>query len=1120
MKKLQFKKTIVALVLGVVFALCAIPTNLGKLFADAAELKDAYKTPSTVDISGSFDKNTTTSPDKWTLDAKYENGEDKNSTSFNGIISTDLLNWDKQFEEWLNTWITNWDKNYTYTFGDSDRAKIEIALRSEITEMLKESPLVPNFNSETTTDHSILAMMAGQTFTKYLNDLETETQIEFENRQGYVKYTSNDFKLDQYSFYKISVWVKTIDGATASITIDGDIEENAFETITTAEKSADTTYYVYTYSDGTNTKTFVSTTENESATLTYNGHTYLFDTDKYIADQSAQNYVVEMADDTITFTGKSKIVNSSDWTEYTIYVSTTTETNINLALALGNETTNSSGSVFFDNVTVEKIQLLDFYKNAVPATTVAVVDNREILDPNNTDSRNYTTVQDFETSHDWTIENAPLDSTDLIIVEESAATGYKETFPQNNPSLTNKVLKVNNHSSKEVVLKTNTINLEKNRYYRISLWALSTQSDASLTMEMFGTKANDTTGSAKDSTKPFVSGRDDDSSHVDNFWVNYIFYVKAPAEKTSEVYVKLTISAGSIIYFDNIVMESVTKTEFTDSKNNKLDLSTTFKSPVVTNGNFFNYENVDIDAYGSPLPPANWSSSKKVDVYEYYQDASKDKFTEAYLKEDLTFNTDETTITLDGKDYIKSENSNIYNYKDGEKIVEKIILVEDALFMYNAHKQAFVNDTYDLEIATTIIAGIINGTSTTNILQIATTTAESTSYKSAVIDMTSTGSLYIISVDVWTDITAIVNLKLVDGKDNVYATIAGINTYNDTNHESEWKNYKFYVGTGLETIKLQIVLEFEENVGTAQFKNIHGLTTTTTSVLDSKLSKSHAELVEDGIAVVNLQKETFIEHAPTLNTTTHLYDSNLYTEVELEGKTCGSYGVLDTTDPHSDYSSITAKDSETSPYVFVIKNNAGESTQLKSTRTFTLGAKKYMKVTIIARVEGLAEGAAANITFTSLGKTFNITSTEFTEYILYIDNSEVDKSATIDYVISLLDTAGTLVIDSISIETPQDITEPKSQNPNGDSDTIKFAVANAAEKQEQDQKDKEKEENLTLEEEDNTLEIFLAVFSSLLLVAAIVFAIVYTRVKALRKPRKAHERNKVKETDDGQKGFV
>ena len=42
MKKLQFKKTIVALVLGVIFALCAIPTNLGKLFANAEELKDAF----------------------------------------------------------------------------------------------------------------------------------------------------------------------------------------------------------------------------------------------------------------------------------------------------------------------------------------------------------------------------------------------------------------------------------------------------------------------------------------------------------------------------------------------------------------------------------------------------------------------------------------------------------------------------------------------------------------------------------------------------------------------------------------------------------------------------------------------------------------------------------------------------------------------------------------------------------------------------------------------------------------------------------------------------------------------------------------------------------------------
>ena len=48
----------------------------------------------------------------------------------------------------------------------------------------------------------------------------------------------------------------------------------------------------------------------------------------------------------------------------------------------------------------------------------------------------------------------------------------------------------------------------------------------------------------------------------------------------------------------------------------------------------------------------------------------------------------------------------------------------------------------------------------------------------------------------------------------------------------------------------------------------------------------------------------------------------------------------------------------------------------------------------------------------------------------------------------------------------------------------------------------------------------MAVFSSLLLVAAIVFAVAYTRFKALHKPRKKGEKNWVSETDNGEKGFV
>jgi len=1126
MKNLKLKKTIIALLLGVVFSLCAIPSNIGQLFANAAEPKDAYKNPATVDIKGTFDNNTSSTPENWTFSAEYESGEDKDSTSYGGVISAEILGWDEQFTDWVEDWIEDWGENHT--FDDSLKESKKSDVKTALTEALKttpnrqNSPLVPKFSLETTKDYKVLALMAGKTFTKYFNEADNSVALDSNDRTGYLKYTSNEFKLDQYSFYKISVWVKTTNDGKASISLNGDIDETAFESISTTATASDTTYYFYTFTDANNnTKTFISTTKFDAATIEYDGHKYIPSgtVGTFVPDTNDADYTDALAGCSISYNEKYEVANHTNWTEYTIYISTTTETSISLTLGLGNEEVKSSGNAFFDNVTVEKIQLLDFYNKAIKTETTAIYDNREIKNPNNADSRNYTVLQDFETSHEWSLINAPLDDTDLILVEEESATGFLETFPQSNPSGTNKILKVNNHGSKEVKIKTNTITLERNRYYRISLWAQTTQSSKAFTIELNATKANGSNGTIKDTTKPYVSGRNDDTSHVDNFWVNYIFYVKAPAEKNSEAYFNITLPSGSLVYFDNMVIENVPKKEFTDTKNNKLDLSTTIKDPIVTNGNFFDYDSVDIDKYSTPLPPSNWSNTTTADVYEYYNDATSEKFTKAYLEKDLTISEDKKTISFEGKDFVKAEDSDIYNYKDGNKIKERFILAEDIMFNYIASKKAYVNDTYDLEISTNIVAGVVNGNSTTNYLSISTNVQESTSYKSAIIDMKTSSSLYIISVDVYTDSTALINLKLVDSNKHVYSTIAGINTYDTTENESQWKTYKFYVGTGLETVKLQLVLEFDEGVGSAQFRNINGLNTTSLDVLTAKLAKTHEELVNDGIAVVNLAKETFIEHSSSINNTTHLYDTNLYKEVTIDGKTTGTYGILDTTNPHTNYTSITAKNAEASPYVLLIKNNAGESTKLEAMKKFTLAKSKYMTVKIVARAEGLSEGKAANITFTSLNTSFDITNSEFTEYILYIDNSASDKSATIDYVISLLDSAGTVIIDSISIESPENLDSAKKQYPDGDTDTVKFVVANANETSNETEEEKDTEP-LEVEEEDKTLEIFLAIFSSLLLVAAIVFAIVYTRVKALRKPRKANEKNKVKETDDGQKGFV
>ena len=1129
MKNFNFKKTLISLVLGLALVLTAIPTNLTKLFPSAsAEVKKAYNSPAKVEINGTFETSSSV-PEKWNVTSKYEDieavegNDDKDSTSFNGIVSTNMSGWNTFYEDLIDDWIENWDKTHASGIADSKRETVADELKDILmtSNPLLANPLTHNYNGEDSEAHRVLAMLSGSTFTKYLNADESALDILNEDRKAFITYSTNNFALDQYSFYKITFYVKTTDGAKLNVSISGDIEKDAFTDINTATP-APQTHYLYSFYDGANTSTFYSTTAPTSATLTHSGNTYKLDGDEFVADTTDPDSPLKSHK--ITYKNESVLASSEGWEQKTIYISTTTDSTIRLNFSLGSEDEYSTGNAFFDEVEVTKIQLLDFYKNAVNTSSISTVDNREILksNQNNADSRNYTELENFEDGISWTASNVDLEKVDLLAVEEGSATGFEDTFPANNASNNNLILKVNAHDTSNIVLNSDKITLAQGRYYRISFWATSSYSNAKLTAELIGTKADGATASSKDSGSPYITSRNDDNpSDVNNFWTEYIYYVRSTAEMETEAYLKITVNAGQVIYFDNLVIENVTKFEFDNSKSNKIDLATTIKNEIVLNGNFFNYNTVDIENYIRPLPPANWTNTKTQDVYEFYKTASSSKFTEAFLEDDtkLSFNAEKTTITYDGKEYVKAEDSKTYNYKEGDKIVSRFVLMEDQKFEYDVNKSAYCNKTHNLELPTTVVAGIVNGTTkASNILKITTSSKEATTYKSALFKLSSTNAAYIIAIDIKTDIATRANIRLVDTNGNVYSTMNDVSTYDAKNGTTDWKTVKFYVGTGLETADLFLELEFVEAIGTIEFKNIYGLKTTTTSIVDNKLSKTHDELQAEGIRVVNLAKETFIEHADKVNSTTHLYDANLYEKAELSGKTSGIFGILDTSAPHSDFASITAKDVETSPYVLVIKNNAGESTQINSIKSFTVAKSKALQLTITARVEGLTEGKYATISFGDLDASFEVKSNEFTEYTLYIDNTESDKASLVKYYISMLETAGTLVIDNVTVTSLNNLDSAESTYPDGDTETVKFVKTTLSSETEEEKE--ETKDDLTAEDENNALEIFLAVFSSLLLVASIAFALVYTRVKALHKPRKRREKNLVNETDDGQKGFV
>ena len=173
MKNFNLKKTLISLLLGLALVISAIPTNLTKMFSSAsAEVKKAYNSPAKVEINGTFETSSS-APEKWNVTSKYEDigaieGEDdKDSTSFNGIISTNLSGWNAFYEDLIGDWIENWDKSHKSGIADAKRETIAEKLEELLTTSnpLLANPLTHDFNDQDKESHKVLAMLSGSTFT-------------------------------------------------------------------------------------------------------------------------------------------------------------------------------------------------------------------------------------------------------------------------------------------------------------------------------------------------------------------------------------------------------------------------------------------------------------------------------------------------------------------------------------------------------------------------------------------------------------------------------------------------------------------------------------------------------------------------------------------------------------------------------------------------------------------------------------------------------------------------------------------------------------------------------------------------------------------------------------------
>lgn len=341
--------------------------------------------------------------------------------------------------------------------------------------------------------------------------------------------------------------------------------------------------------------------QSSSFTLSKNGYYYVsaFVYTQY-TDISATASIY-LSNDNLDLLDASKIENISTkgvWKEYRFYVRTnSTDQSVSLKLYIGSQDSfKSSGAVFFDNLSAYSLSEADYYTHINNKS----IDSKEIVLTNkNVNSSNGILDGDFDNSNltDFTkVAGSTVASQNIAKVvgigdyfnNDESNTG--DVNPTSANRLNNKyALLINNSTPTYTAFKSNDILIEQHKLYKLSVDVKTSNFASSGAKLLLEQKTDDETKASASFTSVNTSSQ---TNSVKNDWITYSFYINGSAFNTE--YANLTLAleenAKGYVYFDNIVLEEITTTEFdnnSSSTNSKsVDFTNLSESPTISNGAF------------------------------------------------------------------------------------------------------------------------------------------------------------------------------------------------------------------------------------------------------------------------------------------------------------------------------------------------------------------------------------------------------------------------------------------------------------------------------------------------------------------------------------------------------
>ena len=683
----------------------------------------------------------------------------------------------------------------------------------------------------------------------------------------------------------------------------------------------------------------------------------------------------------------------------------------------------------------------------------------------------------------------------------------KDTFQSEN-----KVLKLKNTSEKYTLgLLSPTITVEQFGFYKLSLWvkASETKAEATIKLVSYIKDGNSMTLTDVEDGKMIIKSQSvTEFSKTDDFtndWVEVSFYIQANVYHEASFQIALLANPGSTVYFDNIRINSVTSTAYSNATSSaKFDLSpsTLLINNGITNG-YFNFikteKNAHIEDIAAPYTPANWTEL-----------SNNDKGVTAGIVStiDENYNTAKTNIG-------------------------------------NATNPLATQDDHGVSYPRTNVLAVYAPNDVPS-------KTYNFGYKSVSFALSSS-SVYKITFEALASDTPGCNFSGKIAANLVYSdsTIASIESQITT--YGIWQVYTIVVRTGDTSRSCTLELSVKDAQGTVFFQKV-GYTQLASKTVDGNtisVDEQYSSLLKENnsVSAQNANNIKFVDFAGDLTsvhsiakaTDKDYYEANGYVVSEVaEGKTKGEIGVIDTSE-NTLYDgseilnqSFTYNENVNGNLALLIYNKNDSATKVAPKYKSTLSSSSYYEISVYVKTANVADTNGLTIKMDKISVEFtnintgaiNDAENEYVKYTAYVKTGTSSISEfEIDFVLGTEDNqfSGVALVSGTSIKKFANATEYN--------DAIKEVEGTDTTTIIKDFSSSESESSSSNEEKtaDNfTLATLFLVLSSILLAVALIIALIAVLVKRMPKHKKvnvptrtiAKSRGKDSDKDTSNHGFV